>query len=221
MIVCENHRLLYLAPMKTGTVSISWELLHKPPFEGSVYNRQIDRHVTHWEDRFQDWYIFITVRHPYTRFFSFWRHTCQQIMKHKATMFRDALWYAPNKHWFAGTYDYYLPDAAEFAFDELVIYHLTHWGCCDYHLQKLPRPVDKVVHTESYEQDLAEIPHFKDVKFSRLNETKPMQKPWYEYATPAIIEWIGEVWSEDFEQFGYTRDFEAVKAGHYFLGEQG
>ena len=82
MVICERQKLLYLAPPKTGSISIV-KALTTPEFGGYVFDNKANHHNTVWEDRFKDWFIFITARHPYTKAVSFWRFACNQAMNRR------------------------------------------------------------------------------------------------------------------------------------------
>lgn len=80
MIFSERYKYVYLAPPKTGTTSMEHTL--RTFFEGEIYKDWQDanvkairyqRHVNHVPEEFKDYFVFGTVRNPYTWEISRWK----------------------------------------------------------------------------------------------------------------------------------------------------
>ena len=204
MIVCEQHKLLYLAPPKTGSVSIV-ETLIEEPFKGAYADRQFNHHNTFWEDRFNDWYIFLTARHPYTRMVSFWRFGCynaiaKQNAAHRswARLFRQGL---PNLEGFI-------------CFPALQKAFQRHWRI-SWHLEQIPRPIDRIVQFEKF-NEIKLVPGFESIDIPHKNKGPGCHLEWHEFHTPETLRLIQELWADDFKLCGYTSDLKSCIEGNFF-----
>lgn len=204
MIVCEQHKLLYLAPPKTGSISIV-DALSKQPFNGTYYDTLHNHHNTVWEDKFKDWYIFISVRHPYTRIVSFWRFACYNAIALEskahltwARLFREGL---PNLEGFI-------------CFPAMQKAFQRHWRS-SWHLEQLPRPVDRVLHFEKLDE-INQIPGLEQLKLPHKNKGPDCHLAWHEFHTKETLRLVRELWADDFKLFRYTSDFDACVEGNFF-----
>jgi hypothetical protein len=213
MILCDAQKLLYLAPPKTGTSTVV-RLLLRPPNNGRRYDPTATYHKTGWDEQFQDWFIFMTTRHPYTRAFSFWQFVCREIQigcaldvhgKHK----RFGHWL----HCYHRTPPTFLEFWDIFPFKQGQI---TTWRA-SWHLEQIPRPLDCIVHQENLDRELQAIPAFCNCTLERrYNVTPPGDRPWHSHYTPELINRVHEYWGQDFAAFGYNPDFEACVRGEFF-----
>lgn len=211
MFVSDSHRLLYLAPPKTGSTTVG-HVLRQAPFYG--YQQALGtQHNTIWDDRYRDYYIFLSVRHPYTRAVSFWRYGCKRALEH------DCGWRDAFRQWFnAG-----LPNVAGFFRIPDLADTLRGMWRCSWHCEQVPRPIDKLVRFERFAADLAEIESVNLRTLPHLNPGVPSNRPWHSFleSSAEAVELIQEFWAEDFDRFGYTRDLEACIRGEFFVEGSG
>jgi hypothetical protein len=206
MVICERQKLLYLAPPKTGSISVV-KALTTPEFGGYVFDDRANHHNTVWEDRFQDWFIFITARHPYTKAVSFWRFACNQAMSRRNLS---------NKRSWPNVFKDGLPNLEGFlVYPKLQYAFMSVWRT-SWHLEEIPRPVDKVVYQETFAQDLKDIPSLTNIEVTKENNGPDSRYPWHHFYTPQAIEHVKELWEADFEAFGYNPNFDECVAGQFF-----
>lgn len=206
MIVCEAKKLLYLAPPKTGSASVV-RLLTQPEFGGYNYDTKINHHNTVWEKRFQNWYIFITVRHPYTKAVSFWRYACAQALTRKNP---------ENPRSWCNAFPDGLPNLEGFLFFPRMQYAFNTAWRTSWHMEQLPRPVDKVVYQEFFDADMAQVVPLRGHKLIRENDGPASRCHWHTFYTKEAISQVQELWGADFEAFGYNPNFEECMAGKFF-----
>jgi hypothetical protein len=210
MILCETQRIGYLAPPKTGTASVV-RVLQAPPFHGSYQDQHDSYHNTVWESRFQDWFLFLTTRHPYTRAVSYWQYVRRNICCNQASGPESACcanWvraYGNRLPTFTEFWDNY-PDKQR---------QITIWRA-SWHLEQCPRPVNQVVHQERLQAELTQIPGFQHCQLERIHEAPRSTQPWHAHYTPDLIARVHEYWGQDFAAFGYNPDFEACVRGEFF-----
>lgn len=214
MIICAKQKLIYLAPPKTGTGSVV-ALLKNPHYRGVAQDNSAGYHNTIWEERFRDWFIFMTTRHPYTRAVSFWKFVCRQI---KANPRDGRVSTRPNTEYWAQSYNRKLPNFIEFwdVFSDKTT-QLTLWRA-SWHLEQIPRPVDKIVYQENLNQEILAIPIFqgRSMPSHRHHAAPAAKQPWHAHYTPDLIARVHEYWGQDFAAFGYNPDFEACVRGEFF-----
>lgn len=206
MIVCEEKKLLYLAPPKTGSASMV-KLLIGPKFNGHYYDAKFNHHNTVWDEKFRDWYIFITARHPYTKAVSFWRYACF-LAYNKKNVDSPKAWVNVFKRG--------LPNLTGFLLFPRLQYAFTTVWRTSWHLEEMQRPVDKIVYQEHFAEDIKEVPalHGYDVP---VENTGPLSRyPWHSFYTEEAIKHIQELWGADFEAFGYNPNFNECVDGNFF-----
>jgi hypothetical protein len=206
VIVCEEQKLLYLCPPKTGTVSVL-EVLTAEPFRGVYGDTVSNHHNTVWDDKFQDWFIFITTRHPYTRAVSLWRYGCGCALGNPGSKL-TAVW---RSHLQAG-----LPSLEGFLLLPVIQRMCQRtWGMA-WHTEQLPRPVDLVIRQETLNEDIRKVPGLESTQLRRRNVSLPSRTPWHSHYTKTAIELVNTLWGKDFELFGYNPDFDACASGQIF-----
>jgi hypothetical protein len=212
MIVCEEHKLLYLAPPKTGSISVLTMIDGQPPFNGYRQDETQAHHNTVWDERFRDWYIFITVRHPYTRMISLWQFALSQMNTVKHGLPQNEY-----SHWW-----YNLLKSRE-----LSLYRfLTHrkirsllrgvWSC-HWHLEVIQRPVDKLVRQERFNVEIKQVPGLENMPDRHANRGYPLDREWHEYYGHRTLELVRDLWVNDFEPLGYNSNITEVIQGKYFV----
>ena len=86
-----------------------------------------------------------------------------------------------------------------------------------WHLEQIPRPIDKIVYQERLNADLTSIPAFRNCRLTYEHvDTAPNKQPWHTYYTPELVARVIDHWGQDFETFGYTMDFNACIRGEFW-----
>ena len=159
-------------------------------------------HRTLWKPEWEDYFIFQTVRSPFTRAVSLWRRVVEAIRLR-------------NKAWLG-----YL-DNGKISFKDF-LYHEAEeirqwwaWCPCSNFDKGIPR-VDLVVHQENLIEELRGVPGLK------FSPGRPMEShlktPWFKhYADEQCVSKVLELFTADFDRYGYTRDVERAKSGKFFL----
>jgi hypothetical protein len=212
VLICEKDQILYLAPPKTGSVTVI-ETLERSPYCGVRQDQVHAHHNTVWEARFYDWFIFMTTRHPYTRAASFWQFVQRRI--------RQALpgtlqWHDPKLNWWSRAYRGQVPDFYEFWEQYPLPQHRNTIWRASWHLEQIPRKLNSVLHQENLAQELATIPIFQGKDLGWKNQAPSLSCPWHAHYTPDLIARVHEYWGQDFAAFGYNPDFEACVRGEFF-----
>lgn len=212
MLICESHHVVYLAPPKTGTVTIV-EALEQAPFFGVRQDHRHAHHNTVWEERFQPWFIFMTTRHPYTRAVSFWQFVRRRVQQ---ALPGTPQWNDPRLNWWSRTYQGRVPDFYEFwDWYNIPQHRHTIWRA-SWHTEQIPRKLNCVLHQETLTQDLSQIPIFHGRNLGWKNQAPTTTQPWHSHYTPALIARVHEYWGQDFAAFGYNPDFKACVRGEFF-----
>lgn len=205
MIVCEQQKLLYLAPPKTGSVSIVNTLI-KSPFNGFYYDHKHNHHNTVWEDKFNDWYVFITTRHPYSRIVSFWRFCCYAAIAKNMS----------GHNYWAKAFRAGLPNLEGFiCYPSLQNAFNRHWRA-SWHLEVIQKPVDKIVYFEKFDE-IKQVPGFDSLFLPHDNKGPNCHLQWHEFHTKETLRLTQELWAGDFSKFGYTTDLDACVRGEFFV----
>lgn len=211
MITCDHSRLLYLCPPKTGTTSVRSVLQARPFFGRIAPPYRHAHHWTKWDERYRYYYIFMTVRHPYTRMVSLWRFACREIAK---SLEGGHLEHRPT--WWHMNFDGQIPDFMEFMTTPKVKRFMRNVWSCSWHQQQIRRPINRAVRFECLEEDLRLVLGLEHVALPREN-VSPESTPWHEYYDdPRLIRKVQELWDLDFEFYDYELDFDRVRDGHYF-----
>lgn len=207
MYVSPSYRLVYVAAPRTGSTEIVAKLCQEP-FQAQLFGDKSSYDTT-WHPTLEHSTVVTTVRHPYVRAVSLWQFTRYQAICRNENRLTQ-LW--------RRIYVKSLPSLAEFLqFPELQTLLGTIWRC-SWHQERIPKPIDHVIHLERFEEDLARVPELKDTVFPRFKPGPSLLKPWHSFFTnsPVCVELVQQLWSDDFDEFGYTRDLEATIAGQIF-----
>ena len=205
MIVCHEHRLVYLAPPKTGSSSIRCVLLREP-FNGALLGGH-SHHGFEWSDQFAGYFFFITVRHPFTRMYSLWRMVCNRRLLFQ----EDPETYAKFR-WMSERFPDEEPTIDEFM-DSSDLLFRENWRC-SWHLEQLPKGVHgTVVRLEQYYFDLEKVPPLADHLdlIEHLNPRLDAGPSWPEIINADRAKKIRKLWGEDFVRFGYSITLNAAK----------
>lgn len=189
MIVSHKHRFAYMAPPKTGTTSmvdhllthyegIKWETTKNP-------NGGIDHHDMGLKKEWSDYFVFATVRNPYTHELSMWdymkmrRVSWEDHMKHNC----ESLYVTLKQH------EEYEPPP----------------GCVKFKL-------NDYVRMEHMQEDFEKLPFANNTKIGHLNKyslTKQFNKsPTKSYPpyTEEMVEIMKVKRKMDFDTFGYSTE---------------
>lgn len=211
MIVSRKYRLVYVCPPKTGSISFR-ELLLSPRFEGRLWDKRYDHHNTLWVPELADYFYFMTVRNPYARMFSFWKfvlmHASDKSSKGDP---RRKCWrrYFPRPVVDPVSFERFVlqgPQTRKRIYREKWHRMMRTVWSCGWHLAQLQKPVDALLHLETLTEDVKQIPGLSEVIIDHKNQGPVKQKPWQDFYTPELVQAVQDLWPNDFEQFGYSRD---------------
>lgn len=208
MQVSNSGRFVYINPPRTGTTKIGYAAKFAFPdlWEPAPIMK---RHSTIWKDEWEDFFIFVTVRNPYTRAVSLWHRwvdyiqnrgpKMSKLLKHGNITFSDMVCHK----------------------DPFLMRTLRN-HCCFHYTEQAPR-IDHVIHLETLLNDwpklVEAVPAFNRVDLRmRVNASKsPKAKiPWYEHYNEQAIELIEKAFARDFDAYGYNRNFDQVREGKVF-----
>ena len=203
MRIIHKAKLVYVNPPRTGT-NITGRSLENHFKTIEIPDKSRSGHATIWKPEWNSYYVFITVRHPFTRAISLWRRGVEflkyrdketlKILRNGKASFTEMLHH---------------PGLLEF---------WTGMPCVSF-TDKVPA-INCTVYQENLVKDLKQIPAlnsgFKLLKqFSNISKDKT---PWHGHYDQKDIDFVLDVFKGDFDQYGYERDIEAVKAGKYLSG---
>jgi hypothetical protein len=205
VIVSHSKKIVYLAPPKTGTISVQ-AVLEREPFNGEVVGGHA-HHDVEWSQDLASYFHFITVRHPYSRAYSLWR---------TAVNHRRLFNWNPRKYSYGQPWALWFSDEAP-TFKELLecsklqLLLRRQWRC-SWHLEQIPKEIPVVVvRLENFYEDLQQVEPLRDNLHHVVHANKNLDKSpkhWSEVVTPEHAERIRELWAEDFDRFGYNRKLE-------------
>ena len=200
MRVSEKGRLVYLNPPRTASTKVNQ--LMRLTWDDVWHPKENAGHRTLWKPEWEDYFIFQTVRSPFTRAVSLWRRTV------------EVLW--PRSEAWLGYLDNGKISFKDFLYhEEEEIKQWWDWCPCSNFDKGVPR-VDLIVHQENLIAELRGVPGLKSNP-ERRNESS-LKTPWPEhYADEQCIAKVLELFTADFDRYGYTRDVERAKAGKFFL----
>jgi len=204
MRIVPKSRIAYINPPRTATMYIEDVLREATGNRVFTPSAKLSGHHTVYAPKWEDFHWFVSVRHPYTRCVSIWRRLIEHEPPGRAGVWKEIL--ATRRH-----------------FEDVLLcdlpYVREYWQFlpCKQFTKDVPR-VDTVVRQESLAEDLAKVPGLNS-RIKRVTRNKPHasqdRTPWHKWFTPECITFIQETFAADFEAYGYTRDFEAVKRGEY------
>ena len=205
MQLSKSGRFVYINPPRTGTTSV-WHAA-RDSFKDLWQPLSPSRHATVWRDEWEDFFIFTTVRHPYSRAISIWLRLVENIQLRE-------------KH-LAKTLQHGKIPFADFTQNQKLVNRLSWFPCCNF-LKNVPR-LDHVVHLETFKKDIATV----NKKIPRLrldascvvnpSTSRRAKKPWHEHYTEEAISTVAKVFRQDFEDYGYNTNFNEVCDGKFFV----
>lgn len=201
MRVAQSAKLIYLNPPRTASTTIAWQL--KANRLNLWHPNEHSGHATVWKPEWRDYFVFISIRHPFTRAVSLWKRTVEALkyrskreleeLQHGKISFEEHLFNEYYEPWWRNVV------ACQFA-------------------KGVPR-VHLTVRQEKLREDFNNIPGVKWKRLPRGGRHKASLdvSPWYEHYTPRCIERVLDLFADDFLMYGYTKDFEKAKAGELFV----
>jgi len=203
MRIVPNSKLAYINPPRTATQYIGTVLAEATRNPVYMPSPKFSGHHTVYAPKWKNFHWFISVRHPYTRCVSIWRRLIEHTPPGRPGVWKEIL--ATRRH-----------------FEDVLLcdlpYVREYWQFlpCKRFTEGVPR-IDTVVRQESLKEDLDKVPglnsRIKKLKY-RPHASQSIG-PWHQWFTPDCIDFIKETFAADFEAYGYTTDFEAVKRGEY------
>lgn len=202
MRLVKDAKIAYINPPRTGTTQVHRWLKQATGCDVVIPSPLMSGHHTVYSPRYQDYYWFMSVRHPYTRCISIWRRLVEKSPKGRSPEWKKIL----RKY---------------HSFSDLVLCDLPfvrhYWDAMTCSVFVGPVPVvHSVIQQETLLDDFNKLPFVNSrIKGAgRVNASKD-KSAWHEHYTPAVLERIQHVFARDFEQYGYNRDFDAVVGGNY------
>ena len=182
MLICDEHKFVFLRNPKTASRSLT-KILNQ-----NFNTREIGPyHGQNIPEKYLDYYIFFTVRNPYTRMISTWQHICHQ------------------RNW----------SPEEFTFDKtlkiqsIITRHLSEekepvesWWLQSSVMDKFEA---NVITYENIENDFNNL-DFISEKIVLPEIGKQNYGNWKKYYTPEIENKIYKYFRKDFDRFDYKRE---------------
>jgi hypothetical protein len=191
MRVSEKAKLVYINPPRTGTTLIH-RVMHEF-FDDVWYPKKGTWHNTVWNSNWQDYFIFISVRNPYTRAVSIWQRQTQYWK------YRKDCW----KKWL---------NNGKISFEDLILHpsekvqNWWQWQVCSSFTKPIPR-IDHVVHLEQLQEDLEKVPGLKKEKYECVNPSRYLKAWQANYQSEQCISAVKRIFQPDFESYGYSDTF--------------
>jgi hypothetical protein len=207
MIICPQHKLVYLAPPKTGSTAIV-DLLLSRQFGGKKLGKPaMSHHDVVWQPRFKHWFSFVSVRNPYRRMISLWQFSVMRVNQTKRDKFTNffSTIFNSDDH----SFDAFMNSATVHNCSKSV------WRC-HWQQYKFSKPIDAVVYQERLNEDIKKIPGLSSVELKKVNTSCPLIKPWYEYYEPEHVDKVRSWFAIDFDKFSYNPNFDECVNGNYF-----
>jgi hypothetical protein len=201
MIICHDPKFVYYAPPKTGTKSLGTIFMDRGWIEGQGGKHHIETDLPIQQLQRSGYFFFITVRNPYARTVSLWKHFQKKTF--------------PKGKWPPGRKELY-DDLQGKGFGHFV---LSDWTKHSHHIaqglwhqyfyfQAMPE-CDKVVRMESFEQDVRSLPFLPDdqkIPHENLRILAPWQKYYEDKDGEELAARVYLTYAPDFDYFNYAED---------------
>lgn len=198
MRVSEKGRLVYVNPPRTGSTKTNY--LMKITWDDVWQPAECAGHHTVWKPEWEGFFVFQTVRSPFTRAVSLWRRCVE------ALHCRNEAWLGYLNHGRISFKDFLYHEE-----DEIKAW--WEWCRCVQFSSPVPH-VDLVVHQENLTAELRGVPGLRSSP-NRLMESQ-LKTPWYKHYDESCIFKVLEIFADDFEAYGYSRDFDRCRKGKLF-----
>lgn len=216
MVINHQNRWLFLGPPKTGTTTLTYLLtdghdwnIRKPlPQKRFGGVRHAGQHAMDVSPECRGYFIFASIRNPFTRAVSLWRHwnsEGRQMKPCRAWMpFDDFV-----AHILCGSHTEPPAGAGEPSpVDPFFYFTLSRW------FQGVPR-IDRLIRQESLEADLNALGLAAAAAVPRFNQARAFNHTGAETAAPRTTDWralytaeteahVRQWAQEDFDRFGYS-----------------
>lgn len=187
MLVCNKHRIVFLAIPKTGTRTI-YDVL-KTHFDGVLYKE----HLSTMPAKYKKYKSFTIVRNPYDRAVSQWWSTCKR--GNDKRKFIEAM----SKHGWDNTLTNFLRLAKR---DSIIRGKRVLTPQYEY----LNNRVDHLLRFENLKEDFYNLPSItEDIELPEINTTKHVRDSWQDIVTPEDIKLVNELYPRDFDAAGYDK----------------
>lgn len=211
MLVCPEKKFVYLRPPRTGTTTCTRMLC-------SLFGLSYPKgHHFPWQEEYNNWFVFITVRHPHTRMFSLYRQATKWFAVAKRSREENAILFDGVTNCDEMTFEKWVLGSEKrnkfFREHSLASYYHTppetRVGRCRIPLSR----VDQVIRQESLNEGFNTLP-FIDTPAKLKQRNGGRTKRWAAHYTPELVEAVAEIWKEDFELFGYDPEmpYEHIKS---------
>jgi len=202
MRVSNKGRLIHINPPRTGTVLIDRAM--RQAFDDVWKPRLHAGHDTIWKKEWEQYFVFISIRHPFTRAVSIWQRLTQNIKS------RSKSWKHTLQNGAISFHDLVAHQAEEV---------IGYWGwmlCSSFH-DRVPRQLNHVVRLECVKGDLAVVPGLGKQRNHRRQNGSRYARPWHEnYTSKETIETVMRLFENDFSRYNYNTNFDEVVQGKMF-----
>ena len=202
MRVSTKGRLIHINPPRTGTVMIDGAM--RQAFDDVWNPRLYSGHDTVWKKEWEQYFVFISVRHPFTRAVSVWQRLTQNVKS------RSKSWKHILQHGAIPFHDFVAHQAEE-------VTGYWGWMLCSSFADRVPRKINHVVHLECVDKDLAGVPGLRKQQKYRKRNGSRYARPWHEnYTTTETVETVIRLFEKDFTRYNYNANFDEVVQGKVF-----
>lgn len=180
MLVSAKLNLVYVEPPKTGTSTCRHVLQRLDP----KIQRPGKIHQTTWDPSLDGYRVAVSIRNPYARAVSYWAYMRDKRLDHTASPGR---WEEQRL-------------AQRLAFPEFI--REAQERLAKISIAAISRPAPRVDfwwRVEQLEQDLRQTLSLPgSVRIPRRNSSRSGGPAWWQLYTPAAVEFIRELWADDF-----------------------
>lgn len=182
MLVCDEHKWIFLRNPKTATRSVTVAL------KNNFFTRKVGNYHS-WEipKKLSEYFIFSTVRNPYERAISGWQHWVGNGKNLTFEEFFDA-----QKDWADLKMSGFMMKKSEG----------RYWKIQSNTLNKIKGEVH-ILRYENLEEDLNSLPFIDNIVLPRIGVQN--YGDWKSHYTPDLEAKVYELLQKDFERFGYKR----------------
>lgn len=177
MLVCNEHKFIFLRNPKTASRSLS--NFFKKYFN---VNEITAFHSTEIPELYSDYLVIATVRNPYSRAVSGWQHWIKKQLSGQTS------------------FDFFL-DPSTIVTDDDGNHHMESWKNQSDVLEKFSHKI--ILQYETLHKDLIALPFINEVELPKIGVQN--YNNWKDYYTLALAEKVYNLFKKDFEMFGYKR----------------
>jgi len=185
MLVCNSPPFVGILPSKTGTRSVHYLLRSRFP----LYSLDPHHGVAPEIKAYAKHFTFCTVRSPFSRMVSYWRHVRR----------RESIPPGSDDARIRLTEEANETDFATF---------VQKWVLLPISEEIRGVRVDYLIRMEQFVHDVRHLPFPGMAKIAVPHEHKSLEGDWRELykSQPVVIDWVRDRYREDFDQFGYSME---------------